>query len=55
MCRVCPNMLRIVQYVIDKLNTVDHYKNWLGLRLSYGMNGVLLKNKDLGLLTEYLR
>ena len=54
-CRVCPYTLRALTYAVRKLNTVSGYGNWLALRFSYGMNGILVKNADLMTLTAYLR
>jgi len=48
-------MLRVLSYAVRKLNTVAAYQNWLASRFSYGMNGILLHNDDLSILTAYLR
>lgn len=40
-CRVCPFMLRALHYALAKTHALQ--PNWLALRLSYGMNGVLLR------------
>lgn len=53
--RVCPYMLRVLSYAVRKLNTIPEYGKWLGLRFSYGMNGILVRNEDLISLTGYLR
>lgn len=53
--RVCPYMLRALSYAVRKLNSVPEYGKWLGLRFSYGMNGILVHNEDLISLTAYLR
>jgi hypothetical protein len=55
LCRVCPHALRIVAYVINKLNAIPGAVNWLALRISYGMNGIVLKSQDLSSLAAYLR
>ena len=52
---MCPYTLRALAYAVRKLNTVSAYGNWLALRFSYGMNGILVKTADLKTLTAYLR
>ncbi len=53
--RVCPYMLRAVQYVVLKANTLPGIQNWLGIRISYGMNGVVLPSEDIQLFVAALR
>ena len=48
-------MMRILSYAVRKLNTIPALDNWLALRFSYGMNGILVRNSDLSLMTAYLR
>ena len=48
-------MLRAVQYVLLKANTLPELKQWLGIRLSYGMNGVVLRSGDIPLFVATLR
>lgn len=55
MRRVCPYALRVVAYVINKLNAIPGAANWLALRISYGMNGIILKSADLSSLAAYIR
>mmetsp|Transcript_35408 Transcript_35408/g.59675 ORF Transcript_35408/g.59675 Transcript_35408/m.59675 type:complete len:456 (-) Transcript_35408:522-1889(-) len=50
---VCPHFLRATHYVIEKANHVK--PNWLGIRVSYGMNGIVMRSADLLLLSKYLR
>ena len=54
-CRVCPNAIRIMGYIVRKLNAVPSTAPWLAVRLSYGMNGILLPMKNLPSLTSYMR
>lgn len=42
-------------YMVRKLNAVPASRNWLSIRLSYGMNGILLPTLYLPSLTKYLR
>ena len=42
-------------YALRKLNAQPKQSNWLALRVSYGMNGILLRSQDLPLLAGYLR
>lgn len=53
--RVCPYSLPILHYIVRKLNAVPATRNWLSVRLSYGMNGILLPTLYLPSLTNYLR
>ena len=53
--RVCPHMLRAVQYVLLKANTLPDVQHWLGIRISYGMNGVVMRSEDIPLLITTLR
>jgi hypothetical protein len=52
--RVCMFAIRIIAYVISKLNSIPGAASWLALRVSYGMNGIVLKNQDLPSLAGYL-
>ena len=54
-CRVCPNAIRIIRYAVQKLNTVPTLQRWLALRVSYGMNGILLRSEHLTSLGAYMR
>ena len=48
-------MLRALQYVTRKANAAPALDRWLGIRVSYGMNGVLLRSADLPSLVAVLR
>ena len=52
---MCPNALRIIQYAVQKLNTVPMMQRWLALRVSYGMNGILMRAEHLASLNAYMR
>ena len=52
---MCPNALRIIRYAVQKLNTVPTLQCWLALRVSYGMNGILLRTEHLVSLGAYMR
>ena len=53
--RVCPNALHIVHYALRKLAAQPKLSTWLALRISYGMNGILLRDEHLPFLSGYLR
>jgi hypothetical protein len=53
--RVCPNTVRILHYIVRKLNAVPESQNWLAVRLSYGMNGILLPSAHLADLAAYMK
>ncbi|KAK9919149.1 hypothetical protein WJX75_009727 [Coccomyxa subellipsoidea] len=53
--RLCPNGVRIIHYLVAKLNAAPETRQWLSVRLSYGMNGILLPNAHLSSLSQYLR
>lgn len=48
-------MLRALQYVLRKANAAPGLERWLGLRVSYGMNGVLLRSADVPSFVAVLR
>ena len=52
---MCPYALRALQYVVRKANTVPALQQWLGIRASYGMNGVLLRAADVSSFVAVLR
>ena len=54
-CRVCPYAIRIMGYIVRKLNAVPSTASWLAVRLSYGMNGILIPVKNLPSLISYMR
>ena len=41
----CANMVHIISYLIGKVERLD--PDWLAIRLSFGMNGILMKALDL--------
>ena len=50
----CGHAVRVLQYAVQKLNL--RAPNWLALRVSYGMNGILLRaGPDAAALAAYLR
>ena len=54
-CRVCPYAIRVMGYIVRKLNAVPSTAAWLAVRLSYGMNGILIPVKNLPSLIGYMR
>lgn len=48
-------MVQILLYIVAKLNAAPETRDWLSLRISYGMNGILLPNAHLPSLGQYLR
>ena len=54
-CRVCPYAIRIMGYIVRKLNAVPSTAEWLAVRLSYCMNGILIPVKNLPSLISYMR
>merc|ERR1712070_97104 len=48
----CPNAMEAIQYVIDKAN--KYQPNWLAIRVSYGMNGIIMKSEDAMAFAEFL-
>ncbi len=54
-CRVCPYAIQVMGYIVRKLNAVPSTAQWLAVRLSYGMNGILMPTRYLPSLTEYLK
>ena len=51
---MCPFALRAVQYAVAKANALPHLASWLAVRVSYGMNGVVVHNADLGPIAAFL-
>ena len=54
-CRVCPYMIPALQYILRKANTLPNLKTWRGIRISYGMNGVVLCSADVPTFVSVLR
>lgn len=48
---ICTHGLRSLHYMIDK--ATSYFPNWIGLRVSYGLNGVVLKSSDLPALIAF--
>ena len=48
-------MMPALQYIVRKANLLPHLTNWLGIRFSYGMNGVLLRSADVPSFVSVLR
>ena len=44
-----------MSYAVRKLNAQPKLAKWLALRVSYGMNGILLRDEHLPHLAGYLR
>lgn len=53
--RMCPHTMRLLPYILAKLNAMPSVQKWLGLRISYGMNGILLRSEDLKSFATYMR
>ena len=49
---LCTGALRLILCIIRAASRVNH--DWKAMRISYGMNGVLLQNKDVPSLVTYL-
>ena len=52
---MCPYAIRVMGYIVRKLNAVPSTAPWLAVRLSYGMNGILMPTRNLPSLTSYLK
>ena len=50
--RSCEGTMQALTYLVDKADAV--YPQWLGVRFSYGMNGVVMRRVDLSPFAEYL-
>ena len=48
-------MIPVLQYIVRKANLLPNLTNWLGIRISYGMNGVLLRSADVPSFVSVLR
>ena len=51
---MCPFALRAVQYAVAKANALPHLASWLAVRVSYGMNGILVRDADLAAIAAFL-
>ena len=50
--KTCAGTIGALRYLLDKADAV--YPTWLGVRLSYGMNGVVMRSDDLKPFADYL-
>ncbi|GMH55712.1 hypothetical protein TL16_g03942 [Triparma laevis f. inornata] len=49
---LCPNALQAIQYMMNK---AERYKpNFMSIRASYGMNGIVIRDEDVQGFSEYL-
>jgi len=48
----CPYGVMAIQYMIEKSDR--YHPNWLAIRASYGMNGVVMKAKDALVFADYM-
>jgi hypothetical protein len=48
----CPYVIHAIEYLIDKSSR--YHPNWLAVRASYGMNGILMRQSDVLVFAEYL-
>lgn len=49
---LCPSGLTTMQYLISKASS--YHPDWLAIRASYGMNGIIMHNKDLNEFANYM-
>ena len=49
---MCEGTIAAVRYLVEKAEAV--YPQWLGVRFSYGMNGVVMRSGDLKPFATYL-
>jgi hypothetical protein len=50
--KFCPHGFLAIQYLANKADV--YHPNWLALRASYGMNGIILHYEDLAVFGDYL-
>lgn len=51
---LCPNGFHALYYVLEKVNR--WYQNrWIAIRVSYGLNGIIMHRDDLEKLSDYLK
>ena len=48
----CRNAIQAIQYVLDKAQ--EYNPSYLALRVSYGMNGIIMKSEDALAFADYL-
>jgi len=51
---ICPNALRTLQYIISKAHAYYPGESWSGIRVSYGLCGIIVMDKDTSAIAEYL-
>lgn len=51
---MCPLALRALQTAAVKADAQPESRDWAALRVSYGMNGVLMHSADIPDLVDYL-
>jgi len=51
----CPHAMRYLHYALQRLNSIDKYKSWLALRVSYGMNGIVIRDEDLSRFSVHVK
>lgn len=49
---LCPSGLTTMQYMLSKASR--YHPDWLAIRASYGMNGIVMHNKDLAEFADYM-
>jgi hypothetical protein len=49
---LCPSGLTTMQYMLSKASM--YHPDWLAIRASYGMNGIVMHNKDLEEFSDYM-
>lgn len=49
---LCPSGFIAAEYLLNKAS--QYHPDWLAIRASYGMNGIFMRYKDLGVFGEYL-
>ena len=49
---LCPSGLTTMQYMLTKAS--QYHPDWLAIRASYGMNGIVMHNKDLDEFSDYM-
>lgn len=49
---LCPHSLFAIQYMLNKAE--QYYPNFMMIRASYGMNGIIIRDEDVGSFGDYL-
>ena len=50
--KFCPKEFKVIQHLLMKAES--YHPNWMGIRASYGMNGIFLHNADVSVFANYL-